>query len=407
MYIDNTLAAIKKQTMCLKKQIVLFFVLLITSTSLFAQLSITGKIINAKTNEPIAGANVFINTTSYKTVANTEGKFVLLNLNIQKGELIVNALGYKHEVINIDSKIENDLTIKLEPQPKELDAVLIRSYEKDGYKKWGKLFTDAFIGNTHEALDCKIENTKALKFYYNKKTQSLSVAANEPLKIINKTLGYEIDYTLEDFEYNTRTNILFFSGYPVFTEMQKGKRKMRKWKEKRNDCYRGSVMHFMRALYRNKLSEEGFVVQKANKVLNEKKAAYKKELRKNMVGQKNGVVVFSVPMGSGDDNIMSQPDSIYQIISQVLPADSFAFAIDSVTAGMYFEKHLIISYKKQNLNATVSSFVKLLYGEPLSIFQNGSYYNSMSFFTERYWAENEKMARMLPYDFIYNSELKE
>jgi hypothetical protein len=406
MYIDNTLAVIKK-TMCPKKKIILFFVLLITSTSLFAQLTIKGKVINAKTNEPIAGANVFINTTSYKTVANTEGKFVLLNLNIQKGELIVNALGYKHEVINIDNKIENDLIIKLEPQPKELDAVLIRSYEKDGYKKWGKLFNDAFIGNTHDALDCKIENTKALKFYYNKKTQSLSVAANEPLKIINKTLGYEIDYTLEDFEYNTRTNILFYSGYPVFTEMQKGKRKMRKWKEERNACYSGSVMHFMRTLYRNKLTEEGFIVQKANKILNEKKAAYKKELRKNMSEQKNGTVVFSVPMSNDNENIMSQPDSIYQIISQALPADSFAFAIDSVTAGMYFEKHLIISYKKQDLNATVSSFVKLLYGEPLSIFQNGSYYNSLSFFTERYWAENEKMARMLPYDFVYDSKLKE
>jgi CarboxypepD_reg-like domain len=391
----------------MRKQIILCFILLVISVSLFAQLSITGKVVNAKTNEPIAGANVFINTTSYKTVANAEGKFVLLNLNIQKGELIVNALGYKHEVVNIDGKIEKDLTIKLEPQPKELDAVLIRSYEKDGYKKWGKLFTDGFIGNTHAALDCTIENTKALKFYYDKKTQILSVTANEPLKIINKTLGYEIDYTLEDFEYNTKSNILFYSGYPVFTEMQKGKRKMRKWKEERNACYNGSIMHFMRALFRNKLTEEGFIVQKASKILNEKKAAYKKELRKNISEQKTGVVVFSLPISNDDENIMSQPDSIFQIISQVLPADSFAFAIDSVTAGMYFEKHLIISYKKQELNATVSSFVKLLYDEPLSIFQNGSYYNSLSFFTERYWAENEKMARMLPYDFIYNGQLKE
>jgi hypothetical protein len=391
----------------MRKQIILCFILLVISVSLFAQLSITGKVVNAKTNEPIAGANVFINTTSYKTVANAEGKFVLLNLNIQKGELIVNALGYKHEVINIDSKIANDLTIRLEPQPKELDAVLIRSYEKDGYKKWGKLFTDGFIGNTHAALDCTIENIKALKFYYNKKTGELSVSASEPLKIINKALGYEIDYTLEDFEYNTRSNILFYSGYPVFTEMQKGKRKMRKWKEERNACYSGSVMHFMRALYRNKLTEEGFIVQKANKILNEKKAAYKKERKKNTSEQKNGVIVFSLSMRGGDENIISEPDSIYQIISQILPADSFAFAIDSLTAGMYFEKYLIISYKKQELNATVSSFVKLLYDEPLSIFQNGSYYNSLIFFTERYWAENEKMARMLPYDFVYDSKLKE
>jgi CarboxypepD_reg-like domain len=393
--------------MYLKKQIISFFVLLIISTSLFAQLTITGVVIDAKNKDALAGANVFINNTSYKTITNAEGKFVFANLNIQKGELIVNALGYKHAVTNVDNKIEKVLTITLEPQAKELDAVLIRSYEKNGYKKWGKLFTDVFIGTTHEAFDCTIDNSKALKFYYDKKTQTLSVSANEPLKIINKALGYQIDYTLEDFEYNTKTNILFYSGYPVFTEMQKGKRKMQQWKEKRNDCYRGSIMHFMRTLYRNKFVEEGFVVQKANKVLNEKKAAYKKELKKNISAQANGVITISGEMNNNGEDIMSQPDSIYQIISQVLPADSFAFAIDSVTAGMYFEKHLIVSYKKQDLNATVSSFVRLLYDESLSIFQNGSYYNAMNFFTERYWAENEKISRMLPFNFIYNSNLKE
>jgi hypothetical protein len=284
-----------------------------------------------------------------------------------------------------------------------LDAVLVRNLEKDGYQKWGKLFIDGFIGTTHEAFDCTIENTKALKFYYNKKTQELSVSANEPLKIINKALGYQIDYTLESFEYNSSSRILFFSGYPVFTEIQKGKRKMRKWQEKRNDCYRGSIMHFMRALYRNKITEEGFIVQKANKILNEKKAAYKRELKKSISEQTtiNGVITISTNINNSDENVMSQPDSIYQIISQVLPTGSFAFALDSVTAGMYFEKHLIISYKKQNLNATVSSFVKLLFPETISVFQNGYYYNSMSFFTERYWAESEKMARMLPFDFVY------
>jgi CarboxypepD_reg-like domain len=388
----------------MKKVLTVFF--LIFTTISFGQITINGNVVNVKTNEPIPGANVFISNTSYKTITNSEGKFVFTNLNMQKGELIVNALGYKHEVIGIGNKMVNALTISLEPQPKELDAVLIRSYEKDGYNKWGKLFNDVFIGNTQEAIDCIIENTKALQFYYDKKTGELSVSANEPLKIINKALGYQIDYTLEGFAYNTKTNILFFSGYPVFTEVQKGKRKMRKWQEKRNDCYRGSVMHFMRALYRNKITEEGFIVQKASKVLNEKKAAYKNELKKQMSEQSQvgGVITLS---GQGDNNgnIMSEPDSVYQIISQVLPADSFAFAIDSVTAGMYFEKHLIISYKKQNLNTTVSSFVKLLFLETLSIFQNGSYYNPMNFFTERYWAENEKMAKSLPLDFVYNKQL--
>ena len=226
-----------------------FTILFLTFTSIsYGQITISGNVVNVKTSEAIAGANVFISNTSYKTVTNAQGIFFFEKLNIQKGELIVNALGYKHEVINIETKTEKNITISLEPVAKDLDAVLVRNLEKDGYQKWGKLFVDGFIGTTHEAFDCRIENTKALKFYYNKKTQELSVSANEPLQIINKALGYQIDYTLESFEYNARSRILIFSGYPVFTEIQKGKRKMRKWEEKRKDCYKGSVMHFMRVL---------------------------------------------------------------------------------------------------------------------------------------------------------------
>jgi CarboxypepD_reg-like domain len=388
-----------------KKQIIFIFILLIISTSLFAQLTITGKVINVKTTEPIAGANVFINSTSYKTVTNAEGEFKFLDLNLQKGELVVNAMGYKHILISIDNKKKNLITVKLESQPKELDTVLVKTYDKDGYNKWGRFFTGVFIGHTQEAMDCKIANTKALKFYYDKKLNQLSVDATEPLKIVNKALGYEIDYTLETFEYNTKSDHLLFAGYPVFTEMQKGKKKMRKWKEVRNNCYRGSVMHFMRALYRNKLTEEGFTVQKVNKILNEKKAAYMNELKRIMLEQKNGNFVLTMPTNGDNENLMRQPDSLFQIISQILPSDSFAFAVDSLTAGMYFKNHLLVCYKKQDLHTTVSSFIKLLNDENLVIFQNGLFYNTKIFFTEKYWAENEKISKLLPYDFVYNANL--
>jgi hypothetical protein len=211
----------------MKYVLFLFFLIPIVS---FAQIKPTGKVLNALTKEPIAGANVFITNTLYKTITDAEGNFSFAILNIQKGELVVNALGYKHMVISIENNVDNNIEVKLEPQPKELDAVIINSYEKDGYKKWGKMFFDYFIGDTEEALDCKIENPKALKFYFDKKTAILSVYANEPIKVKNKALGYEIEYTLESFEYNNKSKVLFYSGYPVFTEIDGSK------KSKKNGC---------------------------------------------------------------------------------------------------------------------------------------------------------------------------
>jgi CarboxypepD_reg-like domain len=391
---------------------VLFLFFFIPTFS-FAQIKPTGKVLNAVTKEPIAGANVFITNTSYKTITDAEGNFSFAMLNIQKGELVVNALGYKHMVISIENTVDNNIEVKLEPQPKDLDAVIINSYEKDGYKKWGKMFFDYFIGDTEEALDCKIENPKVLKFYFDKKTGTLSVYANEPIKVKNKALGYEIEYTLESFEYNNKSKVLFYSGYPVFTEMDGSKKKQKKWLQKRNECYRGSIMHFMRSLYRNKISEAGFYVQKASKVLNKEKARLKnnmaKSIRTEMVKGKTITIMDPFPSDSAEyySKIMNQNDSIFEVISQVLPADSFAFAIDSLTAGMQFEKHLIISYKMPLANDegktnTVYSFVKLLSPEALAVYQNGSYYNAINFFTEQYWAEYEKIARTLPFNFIYN-----
>jgi hypothetical protein len=372
----------------------------------FAQIKPTGKVLNAATKEPIAGANVFITNTSYKTITDKEGNFSFPLLNIQKGELIVNALGYKHAVFEINNNTAL-INVMLEQQAKELESVIVKSYIKDGFKKWGRLFIDGFIGTTEEAEDCIIENKETLRFYFDKTIQTLMVDAKEPFRIKNKSLGYYIDYTLENFEYNTKTKVLFFSGYSVFTEMEGGKRKVKNWKKKRNNCYEGSILHFMRALYRNKLTEENFIVQKANKILNVEKAKLKENLKQNILQQSKGnpITIVSIPLDMDEEKskILSQPDSIYQIISQILPADSFAFAIDSLTAGMYFEKYLIVSYKKTSpVNTTVSSFVSLLSSETLSVFQNGSYYNAMNFFTERYWAETEKMARALPYDFIYD-----
>jgi CarboxypepD_reg-like domain len=379
---------------------------LLTPIFSFAQIKPTGKVINAETKEPITGANVFITNTSYKTITDAEGNFTFAMLNIQKGELIVNALGYKHAIVEIDNNT-GIINVMLQQQVKELESVVVSSYIKDGYAKWGRLFLGGFIGTTAEAADCTIKNKEVLKFYFDIANQTLRVDAREPLLIKNTALGYEIDYTLEQFEYNTKSRLLFFSGYPVFTEMKAGKRKLRKWSEKREECYRGSIMHFMRALYRNKISEESFVVQKANKILNEEKAKLKQSMRDAMLNSQKSnttnVISFSPIMDDHASKILAQPDSIYQIISQILPADSFAFAIDSLTAGMYFENHLLISYKNSSqAHTNLSSFVKLLYQQPLSIFQNGSYYNSMNFFTERYWAETEKMARALPFDFAYN-----
>jgi hypothetical protein len=394
---------------------ILLFSFLFFSYTLFGQVSISGKTIDSKTKEPIAGANLFINNSTYKTISDKDGNFSLTNINIQKGELIINALGYKYKLINIENKTITSIVVELEQQAKDLDAVIIKKFEPNGFKKWGKLFTDNFIGNTAEAEECSIENEKVIKFYFDKKTRELEAIANEPIIIKNKALGYVIEYTLESFVYNTKTRILSYGGYPVFTEMKGNNKKTKRWQSNRNESYNGSIMHFMRSLYRNKLETNGFSIYNAKKVLNKEKARLK-EIIKKRKAMGAGVVIDMAniyPPDSTDyyQKIMSQEDSLFAILSKA-NIDSIAFAIDSVTAGLFFENYLMVNYLNKNITHQTSaynhqhenpvqSYIKLLAPEDLQIFANGNYYNSYNLFSEQYWANFEKAARLLPFDFVY------
>ena len=52
-----------------------FLFILSLPLTLFAQINIKGKVVDRSTNEPIAGATVYISNTSYKTVADAFGNF--------------------------------------------------------------------------------------------------------------------------------------------------------------------------------------------------------------------------------------------------------------------------------------------------------------------------------------------
>ncbi len=401
------------------KKIILKSILLIPFlffySLLFGQVSISGKTIDSKTKEPIAGANLFINNTTYKTISDKDGNFSLNNINVQKGELIINALGYRYKLINIESKTTSNIVVELEQQAKDLDAVIIKKFEPNGFKKWGRLFKDNFIGNTAEADECSIQNEKVIKFYFDKKTHELEAIANEPIIIKNNALGYVIEYTLESFVYNTKTRILSYGGYPVFTEMKGGNKKTKRWQSNRNESYNGSIMHFMRCLYRNNLEANGFSIYGAKKVLNKEKARLKEIVKKRMSMGSGGVINMSnmYPPDSTDyyQKIMSQEDSLFTILSKV-KIDSIAYAVDSVTAGLFFDNYLMVNYFNKNITQQTSaynhqhenpvqSYIKLLAPEDLLIFANGNFYNSYNLFSEQYWANFEKAARLLPFDFVY------
>ncbi len=377
---------------------------------LSAQYILTGKIVASDTKAPLAGASIFLTNTSVGSVTNSNGEFSL-SIPTGKYELIASFVGYETSARSLSGAITEPILITLRPKAEVFDEVVVGPYDKDGWANWGRFFTENFIGTTDEAEDCKIENPETLRFRNNKKLNTLTAVATDPLIITNRALGYRIKYQLEDFQYDFNSRYLLYVGYPLFTPLEGGAAKQKRWKRNREDVYRGSMMNFMRAIFRNRIVEEGFEVRRLVKEPNLEKQRVK-ALRKPVMMDGNRITMpqFSADSTAYYHRVLEQPEELLTFSPYTLTGDSIAYAIDSVTAGLEFPNFLHITYKKAPAperyrrlsvhNAQMRSEIKFIDVPGVAIQANGQYYPAVSVMSLGYWAWSEKIAGMLPFDYV-------
>src|SRR5215467_14205509 len=239
----------------------LFLLSIFASTIVFGQFTITGKVVDSTTKEPLFGASVFAQNTTSGTTTNREGEF---SLSLKPGgyELIVSYTGYQSREIRISNNDNTPLQVEMTKEEKAMEEVVIRSSNEvlDGWDKYGKFFLENFIGSTPNAAQCTLQNPTALHFYYYKKSDKLKVLATEPILVSNKALGYDLRYQLDSFMYYNKTQISSYRGYCLFTEMQGSFQDQKGWSENRKRAYYGSKLQFMRSYYDSTLTEDGFEI---------------------------------------------------------------------------------------------------------------------------------------------------
>jgi hypothetical protein len=226
---------------------ILFVLILAFMTA--AQRTIKGRVADEVTGLPVANANVFINKTSKGTTTSNEGFFKLSDIPGGKYELVISCIGFQTQVITFnEDSLPMELKIDLHIKVKELENVTVETFEEGGWKRWGPAFTENFIGTTDNASRCKIVNKEVIRFRYYKESDRLSASADAPLLIENNALGYNIIFQLEEFEVNFKRQSLLFAGYELVEDMSKKNEVPERWKRKRLEAYKGSLMHFMRSL---------------------------------------------------------------------------------------------------------------------------------------------------------------
>lgn len=363
-----------------------FIVLLFTffSTRGFSQSGnfyITGMVINKETNQPMQGASVFAENTTLGTSTNAEGKF---SLQLPAGgyDLVVTFTGFTTESKRITSSDADNRNISFELKQKEKEmqdvAIVATTEVKDGWQKYGSFFTKHFIGKTANSAYCSLNNPEVLKFYFSKRKNRLKVTATEPLLIVNKALGYNIKYTLDSFTHAYETQTSLYTGYPLFEEMTAtNNEQMNNWELARQKAYKGSILHFMRSIYKKDLREEGFEIQFL--------ITYKdRELEKDTAFKLKNIYAA----------LNYQKDDSTQIVD--IRPNQHKIGI------IYTKEKPAIGYLNENKPESADfqfSILNFASGMSLLIEQNGYYFEQNDIAISEYWTW-DKVADQLPYNYV-------
>ncbi len=244
------------------KVFALIFLFINLNITAFSQV-IKGTIFDKKTNNVVCFATVYFNGTFVGTTSDQNGNF---ELNVSKKNrtmpLTISSIGYYSVTITNFSET-NALQIYLQPKKYELKDVVIsaKSLEKKR-KRYLRLLKEEFIGTTANALGCRILNEKDITFNYDSDDDTVKAYALKPILIENKSLGYNITYYLDKFEYYKKTEAAFFSGNIIFNEdLTADETRKQFYTSRREFTYLGSRMHFFRVLWSGQLKSSGFLVR--------------------------------------------------------------------------------------------------------------------------------------------------
>ena len=121
------------------KSIFILITLSFFAGTIFSQTLIKGKVTDAVTGKELPSVSIFINNSSIGTISDERGNFTLKVKTGQRLEIIASSIGYESVVENISPEnILQTLFIKMKQKSAEMEQVIVQSYEKDGWNKWGK-----------------------------------------------------------------------------------------------------------------------------------------------------------------------------------------------------------------------------------------------------------------------------
>jgi hypothetical protein len=326
-------------------KIVLLFALVFGKQAALAQASpaASGLVRDARTQQPLSFASVFLANTTYGTTTDSTGHFVLGNVPAGQYELTISHVGYELVKQLVTLPLAAPLTLALRPVDVSLAEVTVRPAKNRpaDYQR----FVKQFLGGTTLSERCHIENPQDVLVLYDKSTRELTALAPRNLRVINQALGYRITYYNFSFKINYATNRCVFVAVPLFEELPSTSTEQQQhWQESRRRAYAGSLPHFLRSMRENRLVQEGFLVRRLVR------GASTEQLHQRLIRASDSLVAVFAAEPGVTARVYKQPLSAAQICR---------FEAGTTRAQLRFSDALQVTYQNELPDPIYTAFINV------------------------------------------------
>lgn len=401
---------------------IIAFILLQSASSIEASdTSIHGKIIDKTSRNPIKNVNVSLANTSIGTTTDSKGYFEITQLPQGTFEIIFSHVSYYFRAEKCLLKREyNDLgIIELSQKVHQLETVIVEAEEANLWNERYEVFTEQFIGENENADSTFILDPYKIDFW--ELDGKLYASCLDPIKIVNRSLGYNITYFLEYFE--STSGYTKFSGNSVFTQIiTENIWDSIRWNRNRKHTYLGSIRHFLSDLN----SCYSKFLQLSNSGIERIESENSETIHRSLSNRTSYKVTYANKIDSlssrADELLNDKGFFLYRVFA--LPWDSPAPISDEPISMIgllskgeinterylhidkYLRVYFIPNYKKEDysynfvirkVKGVQSSFIQLE-NDSVMIDVNGRYYDKFGIHTFGNFG-NERIADMLPYEY--------
>lgn len=386
--------------------ILLLFLFVIPFVTHAQTTSITGKVVTSVSHTGIPKVSVFLSNSSFGTETSEDGTFTLNGVKPGQYDLVASSIGYQdYSQTILVGKEPLSITIPLMPKVNELRGVVIQS--NADWKKNYEAFKKAFIGTSENAKNCVVVNPHTVNLINHGRQHTLEAWTDDFLVMENRALGYRVKFLLDSFSNNGITGIISWQGKAVFQELPGNAAQKKIWKQKREDTYYGSSRHFYRALYTDRLTEEGFIMKKLTRYLNPERPPEDVILQK-IKWFKEHYIRDSLNYWIGRENLskyyheslQKDPLQPYQIFAKTSKPGLFIISFTNCLYVIYTKRREETDFKDLYRPLDMENFETsvLTLNAPYAVFDmNGVVFDGAPL-NEGTWSK-AKLAELLPYDY--------